>query len=116
MLVLLLVFWLLTRRGYRVLYVRDTVCAAWLALLSSLHGACVIYEVHDLETWHPSGASRWPRRFWSRFLRWLDRTALKRATLLVSLTGTFKHWALASNIGRDTDRETGDIAMIPDAF
>jgi glycosyltransferase involved in cell wall biosynthesis len=118
MLVMLLVFWRLSRRGYRVLYVRDTVCAAWLALLSSLHGACVIYEVHDLETWHPSGASRWPRRFWSGYLRWLDRTALKRATLLVSLTGTFKNWAVArnSNIGRVTDRGTTDIAVIPDAF
>jgi glycosyltransferase involved in cell wall biosynthesis len=111
LLVLLLVSWRVTERGYRVLYVRDVVCAAWLALLSPVHGARVVYEVHDLETWHPSGASRWPRGFWSRFLPWLDRAALKRATLLISLTDTFKNWAVAHNI-----RKSSDIAVIPDAF
>jgi len=63
LLVLLLVFWRLTGRGYRVLYVRDTVLAAWLGPLRGLHGAKVIYEVHDLEAAHPSKASKWPRRF-----------------------------------------------------
>src|SRR5258708_37776901 len=32
LLVLLLVIWRIADRGYRVLYVRDTVCAAWLGL------------------------------------------------------------------------------------
>src|SRR4051794_19427704 len=33
LLVLLLMYWRATGRGYEVLYVRDTVCAAWLARL-----------------------------------------------------------------------------------
>jgi glycosyltransferase involved in cell wall biosynthesis len=111
LLVLLLVFWRLTGRGYRVLYVRDTVLAAWLGLLRGLHGAKVIYEVHDLEAAHPSKASRWPRAFWARFLPWLDRTALGRATRLVSLTETFRRWAAQRKI-----REASEIAVIPDAF
>ena len=41
------------RTGYRALYVRDSVCAAWLALLSGVHGARVVYEVHDLESRAP---------------------------------------------------------------
>src|SRR5438045_7520205 len=59
MLVLLLMFLRLTGRGYRALYVRDAVCAAWLALFRGLHGSRVIYEVHDLEALHPSKAGRW---------------------------------------------------------
>jgi glycosyltransferase involved in cell wall biosynthesis len=111
LLVLLLVFWRLTGRGYRVLYVRDTVLAAWLGLLRGLHGAKVIYEVHDLEAAHPSKASKWPRRFWVRFLPRLDRTSLGRATRLVSLTETFRRWAVRSGI-----RNASDIDVIPDAF
>src|SRR5437870_11841171 len=34
MLVVLMMVWRAMRRGYRVLYVRDAVCAAWLSLLS----------------------------------------------------------------------------------
>ncbi|HVG00510.1 MAG TPA: glycosyltransferase family 1 protein, partial [Chloroflexia bacterium] len=79
MLLALLLAWRLTGRGYRALYVRDAVCAAWLALLRPLHGSRVIYEVHDLEASHPSKASRWPRAFWRRFLPWLDRAALTRS-------------------------------------
>src|SRR5947209_3964559 len=47
MLVILLVVWRLLGRGYRVLYVRDAVCGAWLSLFSGLHGSQVVYEVHD---------------------------------------------------------------------
>lgn len=110
MLVILLVMWRLVGRGYRVLYVRDTVCAAWLSLFAALHGSCVVYEVHDLETLHPTKAARWPAAFWSRFLPWLDRMALGRPRKLVSLTGTFKEWAL------EHGRDAGDVAVIPDAF
>ena len=111
LLVLLLVFWRFTGRGYRVLYVRDAVCAAWLALFRSLHGAKVIYEVHDLEASHPSKASRWPALLWARFLPWLDRTALRRAARLVSLTATFRNWAVKRGI-----RKAGEIVVISDAF
>ncbi len=68
MLVVLLLVLRLVGRGYKTIYVRDTVCAAWLSLLRLVHGACLLYEVHDLEASHPSKASKWPRAFWGRFL------------------------------------------------
>lgn len=111
MLVVLLLIWRMSGGGYQVLYVRDAVCAAWLALLQPLHGSRVIYEVHDLEASHPSKASKWPRRFWRRFLPWLDRTALGRSHKLVSLTQAFKQWVVSRGI-----RTAGDITVIPDAY
>ena len=111
MLLALLVAWRLTGRRYRVLYVRDAVCAAWLAVLRPLHGSRVIYEVHDLEAAHPSKASRWPGAFWRRFLPWLDRTALTRSDRLVSLTEAFRQWAAHKGI-----RQAGQVVVIPDAY
>lgn len=111
MLVMLLVIWRLLGRGYRVLYVRDAVCAAWLSLSSVLHGSQVVYEVHDLEALHPSKAGRWPRLLWSRFLPWLDDVALRRPRKLVSLTDTFRQWVVEHGL-----RTPEDIAVIPDAF
>jgi glycosyltransferase involved in cell wall biosynthesis len=111
MLVVLLMVWRVTGRGYRVLYVRDAVCAAWLCVFGWAHGAKIIYEVHDLEAAHPSKASKWPRRFWSRFLPWLDGVALRKACKLVSLTQTFREW-----VGEGGIRSKRDVAVIPDAF
>jgi glycosyltransferase involved in cell wall biosynthesis len=111
MLVSLLVACRVTGHGYRVLYVRDTVCAAWLGLLRPLHGARIVYEVHDLEADHPSRASKWPRAFWARFLPWLDHIALSRANRIVSLTQTFKDWAVQRGV-----KKAQLIAVIPDAF
>jgi glycosyltransferase involved in cell wall biosynthesis len=111
MLVVLLVIWRLSGRGYRVLYVRDTVCAAWLCLLRWAHGGRIVYEVHDLEASHPSKASKWPRRFWARFLPWLDSTALSGACKVVSLTETFRAWAARRGL-----RDCEDMVVIPDAF
>ncbi|HST05787.1 MAG TPA: glycosyltransferase [Chloroflexia bacterium] len=111
MLVTLLVACRVTGHGYRVLYVRDTVCAAWLGLLRQLHGARIVYEVHDLEADHPSRASKWPRAFWARFLPWLDHIALSRANRIVSLTQTFKDWAVQKGV-----KKAQSIAVIPDAF
>jgi glycosyltransferase involved in cell wall biosynthesis len=111
MLVILLMIWRVTGRGYRVLYVRDAVCAAWLCVFGWAHGAKVVYEVHDLEAAHPSKASKWPRRFWSLFLPWLDGVALRRACKLVSLTETFREWVVERGI-----RSLRDVAVIPDAF
>jgi len=48
---------------------------------------------------------------WARFLPWLDRTALRRAARLVSLTETFRHWAVQRGI-----RKPEEIVVIPDAF
>lgn len=111
MLVILLVMWRLTGRKYRVIYVRDTVCAAWLGLLRWAHGSRIVYEVHDLEADHPSGASKWPGWFWTRFLPWLDNLALKKAWRLVSLTQTFKDWVVREGL-----KKAGEVAVIPDAF
>lgn len=111
MLALLLLAWRLVGKGYRALYVRDSVCAAWLVKLRALHGAKVIYEVHDLEASHPSKASKWPRPFWGRALPWLDKTALRGADTLVSLTETFKLWAIRRGV-----RKASHIVVIPDAF
>jgi glycosyltransferase involved in cell wall biosynthesis len=110
MLVILLACWRVLGRGYRVLYVRDSVCAAWLSLLQPVHGGSVIYEVHDLESLHPSKASKWPRSFWSRFLPWLDNAAIRRPRKLVSLTETFKTWAV------EHGRRAADVTVVPDAF
>lgn len=111
MLVVLLLVWRLIGRGYRVIYVRDTVCAAWLGLLRWVHGSRIIYEVHDLEADHPSGASKWPAWFWRRFLPWLDTVAIRKAVRLVSLTRTFKDWVVAKGL-----KKPNEVAVIPDAF
>lgn len=111
MLVILLVVWRLLGRGYRVLYVRDAVCGAWLSLFSGLHGSQVVYEVHDLEALHPSKAGRWPHAFWSHFLPWMDGVALRKPRKLVSLTETFRRWVIEHDI-----RNADDISVIPDAF
>jgi glycosyltransferase involved in cell wall biosynthesis len=111
MLTLLLLAWRIMGRGYRVLYVRDAVCAAWLGLLRSLHGGCVIYEVHDLEADHPSKANRWPRAVWGWVLPSLDRAALMGARRLVSLTETFREWAVGRGL-----RAAGETHVIPDAY
>jgi glycosyltransferase involved in cell wall biosynthesis len=111
MLVVLLVARRLLGRGFRALYVRDAVCAAWLALLRPLHGGRLVYEVHDLESAHPSGASRWPAPLWSRALPWIDRAALRRSCKVVSLTESFRRWAVEHGI-----RTSSEIAVIPDAY
>jgi glycosyltransferase involved in cell wall biosynthesis len=49
--------------------------------------------------------------FWARFLPWLDGVALRRACKLVSLTATFRDWAVSRGL-----RDGNDIAVIPDAF
>lgn len=111
----MLVLWLAARRllgrGFGVLYVRDAVCAAWLAATRPVHGARLVYEVHDLESAHPSKASRWPRGFWARFLPWIDRRALRGSCQVVSLTEAFRQWAAKRNI-----RAADEIAVIPDAY
>ena len=111
MLVILLATWRLMGRGYRVLYVRDVVCAAWLLLLAPLHGSRVVYEAHDLEALHPTGAARWPRRFWAAALPRLDDIALRRSCRLVSLTEAFRKWVVDRGL-----RRADEIVVIPDAF
>jgi glycosyltransferase involved in cell wall biosynthesis len=93
-----------------VLYVRDVVCAAWLALLTPrLSGAAVIFEAHDLEAENRS-ANSGPVARW--IARRMDRIALGRARGVVSLTETF-----VPIIGQyRTPCGSGTIAVIPDAY
>ena len=110
-LVVILMVWRLMGRGYRVIYVRDTVCAAWLSVLRPVHSACILYEVHDLEASHPSKASKRPRAFWAWFLPWLDRVSLSGADTIIPLTGTFREWLVTGGL-----RTAEDIVVVPDAF
>ncbi len=100
----------LTGNAAEVIYVRDAVTAAWLALLARpLTGARVVYEVHDLEIQNPSAKGG---RVMRRFIRWVDRTALRRADGVVSLTATFA--ALLQSL--PDVRPRPPVAVIPDAY
>jgi glycosyltransferase involved in cell wall biosynthesis len=107
-LIALLVWQRLTRRRSHAIYVRDVICAYWLARLRALHGAPVVYEVHDLEATNPSRA-RGP--FWTRWIAGLDRTVLQRPAALVSLTAAFRAYLAEHNL-----RPAADVADIPDAY
>jgi len=94
---------------YRLLYVREVICAYWMATaLRPLTGARVVYEAHELESRNPSRARGRP---WQAVLRRLDRTLLRRADLVVSLTATF-----AREMREQGWRPAGPIAILPDAY
>lgn len=102
--------WRIARRPADVIYVRDAVCAAWLALLARyVVGAQVVYEIHDLEAQNPSANSGPITR---RLAPLVDRFALRHADRVVSLTRTF------ADLLRDRPALTpnGPIAVIPDAY
>jgi glycosyltransferase involved in cell wall biosynthesis len=103
--------WLQARRGrrYEVVYVREVICAFWLALLlPRLTGARVIYEVHDLETRNPSRA----RERWAQpLLHLLDRVVLTRPAALTSLTDAFRRLLDADGL-----RAPAEVAVLPDAY
>jgi glycosyltransferase involved in cell wall biosynthesis len=93
-----------------VLYVRDVVCAAWLALLAPpLSGALVVFEAHDLEAENRS-ANTGPVARW--IARHIDRIALGGAQGVVSLTATF---VPIIELYRTT-RANNAIAVISDAY
>jgi glycosyltransferase involved in cell wall biosynthesis len=98
-------------RGRRigVVYVREVVCAGWWAALwGRLLSVPVIYEAHDLESRNPSRAKeRWVQPILDR----LDRSALTRSAVVVSLTEDFRR--LLDTAGW---RRPEDVAVIPDAF
>ncbi len=96
------------RRHYRVLYVREILCAYWLARLRWLLRARVIYEVHDLESRNPSRAKE---AFVQPWLRRVDRYLLERADAVVSLTATFARY-LEEQGWRPADQ----VTVIPDAY
>lgn len=100
---------LLRGERFPVVYVREVICAWWLAVgLGRLVGARVVYEAHELESRNPSRARG---RLWQPLLRRLDRTLLRRADVVVSLTETF-----AREIREHGWRPAGPIAVLPDAY
>jgi glycosyltransferase involved in cell wall biosynthesis len=93
-----------------VIYVRDAVCAAWLALLApGLAGMRVIYEAHNLEATNRSANSGPVTR---RLAERIDRLALGRAAGVVSLTQTF----LGLIRARGLTAAGTKTAVIPDAY
>lgn len=90
-------------------YVRDAICAGWwCALLGPLFGAHVVYEAHDLESRNPSRA----KESWMQgVLHLLDRLALTRARVVVSLTEEFRRYLAL--IGW---RDPASVVVIPDAY
>ena len=95
-------------RGFAAVYVRDAVCAYWLARAGGLTGAPLVYEVHDLEQTNPSGV---PGAGWTRVRSTLDRVTIRRPTRLVSLTVTFRDYLAAQRL-----RPAADVSVIPDAY
>jgi glycosyltransferase involved in cell wall biosynthesis len=94
---------------YEVVYVREVICAFWLALLlPRLTGARVVYEVHDLESRNPSRA----KEPWATgLLHLLDRVVLTRPAALTSLTDAFRRQLAADGL-----RFRDEVAVLPDAF
>ena len=109
--VLALLTWLRLARRQRfdVIYVREVICALWLALLAPhLTGARVVYEVHDLESRNPSRAKeRWAQPL----LHLIDRLTLTRPAALTSLTATFRDMLASTGL-----RDPCEVAVLPDAY
>lgn len=110
-LALALLTWLrlVQRQRFDVVYVREVICALWLALLAPrLIGARVVYEVHDLESRNPSRAKeRWAQPL----LHLIDRLTLTQPAALTSLTAAFRD--LLASLGLRDPRE---VAVLPDAY
>lgn len=93
-----------------VLYVRDVVCAAWLAAFAPrVSGTAVVFEAHDLESGNRSANTGPVARC---FARWLDRIALGSASGVVSLTETF----LPQIERLRGTRRMQSVTVIPDAY
>ncbi|MGI8857046.1 MAG: glycosyltransferase [Thermomicrobiales bacterium] len=93
-----------------VVYVRDSVCAMWLALLAPpVCGAAVIFESHDLESENRSANTGPVAR---RIAHHIDRIAFARASGIVSLTATF----LPEIDQRRPGKHASAVTVIPDAF
>ncbi|MGB9722595.1 MAG: glycosyltransferase [Chloroflexia bacterium] len=96
-------------RGCRAVYVREVICAYWLSgFFRHLTGARLIYEAHELESRNPSRARG---RLWQPLLERLDRTLLRRADGVVSLTETF-----ARELEERSFRPAARTAVLPDAY
>lgn len=109
MVALFLLFRRLLGKRCRAVYVREVICAYWLSgLLRHPTGARLIYEAHELESRNPSRARG---RLWQPLLQRLDRTLLRRADGVVSLTETF-----ARELEERGWRPAARTAVLPDAY
>ncbi len=109
MVALFLLFRRLLGKRCRAVYVREVICAYWLSgFLRHLTGARLIYEAHELESRNPSRARG---RLWQPILQRLDRTLLRRADGVVSLTETF-----ARELEENGWRPAARTAVLPDAY
>jgi len=97
------------RHEVQAVYVRQVICAAWWAgVLGPRLGIPVIYEAHDLEARNPSRA----KEPWAEgLLHLIDRTALTRASAVVSLTDDFRR--LLAELGW---RDPAEVFVVPDAY
>ncbi len=95
-------------RGFAAIYVRDAVCAYWLARAGRLIAAPLIYEVHDLEQTNPSGMQGVG---WTRLRRTLDRVTIRCPARLVSLTATFRDYLAEQGL-----RPRTEVVVIPDGY
>jgi glycosyltransferase involved in cell wall biosynthesis len=87
-----------------VVYARDVICAFWLASF----GVRVIYEVHDLESRHPSQAKG---ALLSSWLARIDERTIRDARSIVTLTETFK-----DELARSGWQPAERVFVIPDAY
>ncbi len=109
MVALFLLFRRLLGKRCRAVYAREVICAYWLSgFLRHLTGARLIYEAHELESRNPSRARG---RLWQPILQRLDRTLLRRADGVVSLTETF-----ARELEEKGWRPAARTAVLPDAY
>ncbi len=101
---------IVARHPVRVIYVRQSLSAAWWAALFAprMGGIPVVYEVHDMESRNPSRA----KEQWAQgLLHLLDRTALTRTAAVASLTADFRTYL--QQIGW---RDPAEVAVIPDGY
>jgi glycosyltransferase involved in cell wall biosynthesis len=87
-----------------IIYARDVICAFWLVQF----GDPVIYEVHDLESRHPS---KMKGEWLVGGLRRIDERTLRGARSVVSLTQTFK-----DEIVRSGRQPVDRVFVVPDAY
>ena len=109
--IVFVLLWVQRTRGIRtdVIYVREVICAFWLAQWAPRWlDAKVVYEVHHLEATNHSR----PKESWAAgFVDRLDNVTLHEPSRLVSLTSTFR--TILENQGM---RAAETVDILPDAY
>jgi glycosyltransferase involved in cell wall biosynthesis len=109
--IVFVLLWVQRVRGTQtdVIYVREVICAYWLAQWAPRWlNAKVIYEVHHLEATNHSR----PKEPWATpFVQRLDQVTLRDPARLVSLTSTFR-----AILEKDGLRASATVDILPDAY